>query len=280
MPPWGDKLDEAEVRAVSAYVHQLGGGEASETRHGMRRRGRRHPVRTFCRRCTGARAGPRRAPEALLIDPHQGTAQWPCDESRANRSRTCPPPSHQRSMPRASRSFRAASPARSGTLKWWVMGVTLGIYYLTPWMRWDRGPELPEPGGAGGPGEPPLLLLLDRDLVARILLRRRFADHGRAGPFPLHLRAGPRLVRLYLPADRLDRPLHPGRALDRGRPERPHPAAQGAVGRAQMAPEGDEMGGLAADRHGDGRRLGVLFHRCADPGRRIWRPSRPRPSPI
>ncbi len=27
MPPWGDKLSEAEVRAVSAYVHQLGGGE-------------------------------------------------------------------------------------------------------------------------------------------------------------------------------------------------------------------------------------------------------------
>ncbi len=30
------------------------------------------------------------------------------------------------------------------TLKWWVMIVTLGIYYLTPWIRWDRGPELPD----------------------------------------------------------------------------------------------------------------------------------------
>ncbi len=30
------------------------------------------------------------------------------------------------------------------TLKWWVMGVTLGIYYLTPWIRWDRGPNLPD----------------------------------------------------------------------------------------------------------------------------------------
>ena len=28
MPPWGGRLTEAEVRAVSAYVHQLGGGEA------------------------------------------------------------------------------------------------------------------------------------------------------------------------------------------------------------------------------------------------------------
>lgn len=30
------------------------------------------------------------------------------------------------------------------TLKWWIMAVTLGIYYLTPWIRWDRGPSLPD----------------------------------------------------------------------------------------------------------------------------------------
>ena len=30
------------------------------------------------------------------------------------------------------------------TLKWWIMGVTLGIYYLTPWLRWDRGPNMPD----------------------------------------------------------------------------------------------------------------------------------------
>jgi cytochrome c oxidase cbb3-type subunit 3 len=28
MPPWGERLGEANVKAVSAYVHQLGGGEA------------------------------------------------------------------------------------------------------------------------------------------------------------------------------------------------------------------------------------------------------------
>ncbi|MBE0412976.1 cytochrome c oxidase accessory protein CcoG [Yoonia sp.] len=35
----------------------------------------------------------------------------------------------------------------SGTfrrLKWWIMAITLGIYYLTPWIRWDRGPSLPD----------------------------------------------------------------------------------------------------------------------------------------
>jgi len=30
------------------------------------------------------------------------------------------------------------------TLKWWVMIITLGIYYITPWIRWDRGPFAPD----------------------------------------------------------------------------------------------------------------------------------------
>jgi len=29
-------------------------------------------------------------------------------------------------------------------LKWAVMLVTLGIYYLTPWLRWQRGPGMPD----------------------------------------------------------------------------------------------------------------------------------------
>jgi len=30
------------------------------------------------------------------------------------------------------------------TLKWWVMAVTLAIYYITPWLRWDRGAFAPD----------------------------------------------------------------------------------------------------------------------------------------
>lgn len=29
-------------------------------------------------------------------------------------------------------------------LKWWIMGITVGIYYVTPWLRWDRGPGAPD----------------------------------------------------------------------------------------------------------------------------------------
>jgi cytochrome c oxidase accessory protein FixG len=33
---------------------------------------------------------------------------------------------------------------RFRTLKWLVMAVTLGIYYGLPWLRWQRGPDLPD----------------------------------------------------------------------------------------------------------------------------------------
>lgn len=37
---------------------------------------------------------------------------------------------------RANGSFR--------NFKWLIMAITLGIYYLTPWIRWDRGPHAPD----------------------------------------------------------------------------------------------------------------------------------------
>ncbi len=30
------------------------------------------------------------------------------------------------------------------TMKWWLLALMLGIYYVTPWIRWDRGPNLPD----------------------------------------------------------------------------------------------------------------------------------------
>lgn len=33
---------------------------------------------------------------------------------------------------------------RFRNLKWVILAVTLGIYYLVPWIRWDRGPSLPD----------------------------------------------------------------------------------------------------------------------------------------
>jgi hypothetical protein len=101
-------------------------------------------------------------------------------------------------------------------LKWIIMIVTLGIYYVTPWIRFDRGPNLPDQA-----------VLLD-------LANRRFfffwieiwphefyfvaglSDHGGPRPVPVHLGAGPGVVRLCLPPDCLDGPVLRGGAMDRG----------------------------------------------------------------
>ena len=40
--------------------------------------------------------------------------------------------------------FPKRAEGRFRRFKWLVMLVTLGIYYLTPWIRWDRGPHAPD----------------------------------------------------------------------------------------------------------------------------------------
>lgn len=40
--------------------------------------------------------------------------------------------------------FPKRAEGRFRRFKWIVMLVTLGIYYLTPWLRWDRGPYAPD----------------------------------------------------------------------------------------------------------------------------------------
>lgn len=40
--------------------------------------------------------------------------------------------------------FPKAAEGRFRRFKWIVMAITLGIYYLTPWIRWDRGPYAPD----------------------------------------------------------------------------------------------------------------------------------------
>ena len=91
------------------------------------------------------------------------------------------------------------------------------------------------PGGADRHAWPARVLLLDRDLAAGSLLPDLLADARRLRPVPRDQHRGPRVVRLHLPADRLDRPVHVGRAPDRGRPRRPHPPRQGAARRARRS---------------------------------------------
>jgi cytochrome c oxidase accessory protein FixG len=44
----------------------------------------------------------------------------------------------------AKKNYPAAVSGRFRTIKWAVLLITLGIYYFTPFIRWDRGPNAPD----------------------------------------------------------------------------------------------------------------------------------------
>ncbi|MCW2235657.1 cytochrome c oxidase accessory protein CcoG [Azospirillum canadense] len=86
------------------------------------------------------------------IKPSKGqapTAQSPADTTPGAEALTAAPPKAQR---RASRSMyqkhsKVYPKAVSGTfrrLKWTALAVLLAIYYVLPWIRWDRGPNAPD----------------------------------------------------------------------------------------------------------------------------------------
>ena len=143
------------------------------------------------------------------------------DRSTSRRSTRRQP---ARSTSRASKIYpkRVARPLPHGS-NGSCMAVTLGIYYLTPWLRWDRGPLRARPGGAGRSRQPPLLLLLHRDLAAGILLHRRPADHGRRSALFLVTSLVGRVWCGYTCPQTVWTDLFIcRRAADRGRPQRPH----------------------------------------------------------
>jgi len=53
-----------------------------------------------------------------------------------------PPPAHLYEARKSVHNKRIDGPFRR--FKWFVMVVTLAIYYGTPWIRWDRGPYAPD----------------------------------------------------------------------------------------------------------------------------------------
>ena len=116
-------------------------------------------------------------------------------------------------------------------LKWIALIVCLAVYYVLPFIRWTRGP-----------GQPDQAVLFDFErgrlyfffieiwpqevyyLTGMLILATLVLDLDQR-------RRGPGLVRLFLPADRLDRPVPARRAPGRGRPPRAPEEAWGAAHR-------------------------------------------------
>ena len=110
-----------------------------------------------------------------------------------------------------------------------VLIVTLGIYYLLPFVRWDRGPN--------APGQAVLIDFPSRRFYfffieiwpQEVYYLTGLLIIAAMALFLMNALAGRRLVRLSLPADGVDRSVHADRTLDRGRPARASAARPAAV---------------------------------------------------
>ena len=132
--------------------------------------------------------------------------------------------------------------------------------------------ERAEPGGPGRHSALAVLRLLHRTVAAGGVLFHRPADPGLSASVPVQRAVRPRVVRLRLPADGVDRPLHLGRAPYRGRPARPHQTRRVALDGRQDHEARRQTRGLAADRPVHRRRRNALFRRRADADERILHP--------
>ena len=170
----------------------------------------------------GPRAGPSR-PGVQRLDARPSTAKQD-QPLYAGRQKIHPKLAHGR--------FRA--------LKWLVMGITLGIYYALPWLRWHRGPDLPDQAVLLDMANNRFFFFFLEIWPQEFYFVTGLLVLAALTLFLITSRRRPRVVRLHLPADGLDRSHGPGRALLAGRPQRPHRAGQAAVGSGQALQEGHD----------------------------------------
>ena len=132
MPAWGGKLDPVTIKALDGL------------RPHVRRRGVTAPWPGWCNR-----RPPWKACRRASRSSRSASGCAACDDRLPRPMPDTPPMTTSRSMRRARKIYpqqrrRHLSAASNGL----VLSVTLGIYYLLPFVRWDRGPNAPEPGGA------------------------------------------------------------------------------------------------------------------------------------
>lgn len=54
------------------------------------------------------------------------------------------PPSHQDLYAKREQIYPKLAHGKFRLVKWVVMAATLGVYYLLPWIRWERGEGIPD----------------------------------------------------------------------------------------------------------------------------------------
>ena len=122
--------------------------------------------------------------------------------------------------------------------------MTLGIYYITPWLSGIATPSFPI-RRCCRPGDRRFFFFWIEIWPHEFYFVAGLLIMAGLGLFLFTLGAGPDVVRLFVPADGLDRPVLTVRALESRRPQRKVAAVERRVELSQMAAEDHEMGGLA-----------------------------------
>ena len=101
---------------------------------------------------------------------------------------------------------------RFRAIKWLVMAVTLGIYYALPWLRWHRGPDLPDQAVLLDMANNRFFFFFLEIWPQEFYFVTGLLVLGGAVAVPRDFGRRPRLVRLHLPADGVDRSHGRGRS--------------------------------------------------------------------
>jgi len=182
------------------------------------------------------------------------------------------------SMPHARRSIPSAPKAPFAVSSGWSWRSRWGIYYLAPWIRWDRGPHAP-----------------DQAILLDLANRRFYFFFIEIWPQEFYFVAGLLIMAglgLFLVTTAVGRAwcgytcpqtvwvdlfLVVERAVEGDRNAR-HQARFGALDARQDLEANRQARRLAADRHGHRRRLGLLFRQLRPSSPMISPHSRRRPS--
>ena len=233
MPAWHGRLDDTTIKALTLYVHSLGGDQSPESLHAKRISGRR---------ATSGRC-------LIWIKAELGVADRIPSSFRSRRLRQIrwltPPFPSAWSLGRRRAALCSPqadlSPGRQGPLSHDQMGRARrhARHLLLPAFHpLGSRPQRTGPGHSGRFGQQPLLFLLHRDLAAGSLLHHRPAGSGGSDPVPHERRRRPRSGAAISARRRSGPTCSMPWSAGRGRPARADAPRQGKADPPRVRAEG------------------------------------------
>ena len=144
-------------------------------------------------------------------------------------------------------------------VKWAILFVTLGIYYLLPFVRWDRGPNAPSQAVLIDFPNRRFYFFFIEIWPQEFYYLTGLLIIAAMALFLMNAIAGRLWCGYLCPQTVWTDLFHYDRALDRRRPPRAHAARPAAMDARACGADRNKALSMADDRVVDRRRLGALF---------------------